>query len=111
VQGPEKWGWVMKIETLLAIGKQLRRQNEGIAGEAMPRRWIDSPEWTAVTTPATGGGATRSAAESELKLCCKRSPQMWNTLWDEVREMVWLASLIAGLSALGVGLALALAAA
>jgi hypothetical protein len=36
---------------------------------------------------------------------------MWNTLWDEVREMVWLASVIAALSALGVGLALALAAA
>ena len=36
---------------------------------------------------------------------------MRNTLWDEVREMMWLASLIAGLSALGVGLALALAAA
>lgn len=30
-------------------------------------------------------------------------------LWDEVREMVWLASLIAGLSALAVGLAVALA--
>ena len=43
VQGPEKWGCVMlaKIETLLAIGKQLRGQNEGIAGEALPRRWID----------------------------------------------------------------------
>jgi hypothetical protein len=36
---------------------------------------------------------------------------MWNTLWEEVREMVWLASLIAGLSALAVGLAVALAAA
>ena len=36
---------------------------------------------------------------------------MWNTLWDEVREMMWLASQIAGLSALGVGLAVALAAA
>ena len=30
-----------KIERLLAIGKQLRGQNEGIAGEALPRRWID----------------------------------------------------------------------
>lgn len=30
-----------KIETLLAIGKQLRGQNEDIAGEALPRRWID----------------------------------------------------------------------
>ena len=36
---------------------------------------------------------------------------MGNALWDEVREMVRLASLIAGLSALGVGLAVALAAA
>ena len=30
-----------KIETLLAIGKQLRGQNKDIAGEALPRRWID----------------------------------------------------------------------
>ena len=30
-----------KIETLLAIGKQLRGQNEDSAGEALPRRWID----------------------------------------------------------------------
>jgi len=30
-----------KIEALLAIGKQLRGQNEDIAGEALPRRWID----------------------------------------------------------------------
>ena len=36
---------------------------------------------------------------------------MWNTLWEELREMVWLASLIGGLSVLGVGLAVALAAA
>jgi len=36
---------------------------------------------------------------------------MWETLWDELREMIFLASLIAGLSALGVGLAVAFAAA
>lgn len=36
---------------------------------------------------------------------------MWNTLWEELREMVWLASVIGGLSVLGVGLAVALAAA
>lgn len=36
---------------------------------------------------------------------------MWNTLWDELREMVWLASVIGGLSVVGVGLAVALAAA
>lgn len=36
---------------------------------------------------------------------------MWNTLWEELREMVWLASMIGGLSVLGVGLAVALAAA
>lgn len=36
---------------------------------------------------------------------------MWNTLWDELREMVWLVSVIGGLSVLGVGLAVALAAA
>ena len=35
---------------------------------------------------------------------------MWNTVWDELREMIWLASLIGGLSAVGVGLAVALAA-
>jgi hypothetical protein len=36
---------------------------------------------------------------------------MSNTVWDELREMVWLASVIAGLSAIGVGLAVVLAAA
>jgi hypothetical protein len=36
---------------------------------------------------------------------------MWNTLWEEVREVAWLASVIGGLSVLGVGLAVALAAA
>ena len=36
---------------------------------------------------------------------------MWNTLWNELREMVWLASVIGGLSVVGVGLAVALAAA
>ena len=35
---------------------------------------------------------------------------MRNTIWDELREMVWLASVIGGLSAAGVGLAVALAA-
>jgi len=36
---------------------------------------------------------------------------MWNSLFDELREMIWLASMIGGLSALGVGLAVAFAAA
>ena len=36
---------------------------------------------------------------------------MWNTLWEELREVVWLASVIGSLSVLGVGLAVALAAA
>ena len=36
---------------------------------------------------------------------------MWNTFWDEVREIAWLASVIGTLSVLGVGLAVALAAA
>jgi hypothetical protein len=36
---------------------------------------------------------------------------MWNGLWDELREMMWLASVIGGLSVLGVGIAVALAAA
>jgi hypothetical protein len=30
-----------QIETLLAIGKQLRGQNKDLAAEALPRRWID----------------------------------------------------------------------
>ena len=34
---------------------------------------------------------------------------MWETLWDELREMIFLASLIGGLSALGVGVGLAVA--
>jgi hypothetical protein len=36
---------------------------------------------------------------------------MWNTLWDELREAVWLASVIGALSIIGVGLAVVLAAA
>jgi hypothetical protein len=36
---------------------------------------------------------------------------MWETFWDELREIIWLASVIGGLSAAGVGLAVALAAA
>ena len=34
---------------------------------------------------------------------------MFKTLWDEFREVVWLASMIAGLSVATVGLAVALA--
>lgn len=33
---------------------------------------------------------------------------MWTKLWDEVREIVWLVSLISALSVFGVGMALAL---
>jgi hypothetical protein len=36
---------------------------------------------------------------------------MRNTLWNELREMIWLVSMIGVLSVLGVGLAVALAAA
>ena len=36
---------------------------------------------------------------------------MRDTLWEELREMVWLASVIGALSLVGVGLAVALAAA
>jgi hypothetical protein len=39
------------------------------------------------------------------------SVQMRGTLWDEVREMVWVASVIGVLSMLAVGLAIALASA
>ena len=31
----------MLAKIVLAIGKQLRGQDEDIAGEALPRRWID----------------------------------------------------------------------
>jgi hypothetical protein len=33
---------------------------------------------------------------------------MWNSLRDELREILWLASMIGGLSILGVGLAVVL---
>lgn len=36
---------------------------------------------------------------------------MWKAVREELREVVWLASVIGGLSAAGVGLAIALAAA
>jgi hypothetical protein len=36
--------------------------------------------------------------------------RMWNAVREELREVVWLASVIGGLSAAGVGLAVALAA-
>jgi hypothetical protein len=34
---------------------------------------------------------------------------MRNTLWDELREVVWLASMVGALSIAGVGLAVVLA--
>jgi hypothetical protein len=37
--------------------------------------------------------------------------QVWKTVFEELREVVWLASVIGGLSVAGVGLAIALAAA
>jgi len=36
---------------------------------------------------------------------------MWNNLWDELREVVWLASVVGGLTVVAVGMAVALAAA
>ena len=35
---------------------------------------------------------------------------MWKSVLDEAREVVWLASLVGGLSAVGVGIAFALVA-
>jgi hypothetical protein len=35
---------------------------------------------------------------------------MWKSVLDEAREVVWLASVLGGLSALGVGIAIAFAA-
>jgi len=32
---------LMKDETILGIGKALRRQSEHIAHEPLPRRWVD----------------------------------------------------------------------
>jgi hypothetical protein len=37
--------------------------------------------------------------------------QVWNAVLEELREVVWLASVVGGLSVAGVGLAIALAAA
>lgn len=37
------------------------------------------------------------------------SVQMWNSLRDELREILWLVSMISGLSIMGVGLAVVLA--
>jgi hypothetical protein len=39
------------------------------------------------------------------------STPMWKSVLDEAREVMWLASVIGGLSAMGVGLAVVLAAA
>jgi hypothetical protein len=33
---------------------------------------------------------------------------MWNSVFDEAREVAWLISLVGGLSAVGVGIAVAL---
>ena len=38
------------------------------------------------------------------------STVMWKSMLDEAREVVWLASVIGGLSAVGVGMAVVLAA-
>ena len=40
-----------------------------------------------------------------------REPSLWNVVCEELREVVWLASLVTGLSIAGVALALALVAA
>ena len=37
------------------------------------------------------------------------SIQMWKSVLDEAREVVWLASIVGGLSVVGVGIAIALA--
>jgi hypothetical protein len=36
------------------------------------------------------------------------STPMWKSVLDEAREIVWLASLVGGLSAVGIGIAVAL---
>jgi hypothetical protein len=33
---------------------------------------------------------------------------MWNSAWHELREIAWLASMVSGLSVLGVALAVAI---
>jgi hypothetical protein len=38
------------------------------------------------------------------------STPMWKSVLDEAREVIWLASLVGGLSAVGIGIAVALVA-
>jgi hypothetical protein len=60
--------------------------------------------WALRATPI-GGGAARAAAESKLKLFRKLQ---WDA-WDELREMIGLASVVGGAVA-GMALAVVLAA-
>jgi hypothetical protein len=45
-----------------------------------------------------------------LKLSDGGSTSMWKSILDEVREVAWLALVVGGLSVVGVGIAMALAA-
>jgi len=38
-----------------------------------------------------------------------RSQRMWNTLWVELREVIWLASVVGGLTLVAAGVVVALA--
>jgi hypothetical protein len=63
--------------------------------------------------PAEIATAGTHAIDVPLTFSCRIelwSPHMWSTFWDDLSEVVWLASVIGGLSAVGVGLAVALAA-
>lgn len=47
---------------------------------------------------------------NDLRFLCQRStPNEWDQVRNELRELVWLASMVGGLSVLGVVLAVALA--
>jgi hypothetical protein len=58
-----------------------------------PERWEEPKAALAVHFTSSGG-----------------STPMWKSVFDEAREIVWLASIVGGLSAVGVGIAIALVA-
>jgi hypothetical protein len=57
------------------------------------------------------GRSSQSTAGTRIHLAYAQEYVMriWSTLRNELREIVWLASMVGGLSALGVGLAVTLA--
>ena len=64
-----------------------------------------------VTRKAAGRAGFMNRGTVHVRPLDQWSTRMWYTLWDELREAVWLASVIGALSIVGVGLAVVLAAA